>query len=1119
MDSKKREISTTFVENIVSAMGNKINNFVFVKHYGKYSIDSEDVRNAMMAYDNIDIYYTHFANNEMVGSFEPFLTIIKKCYIKYYSDNTIDEYLDKFDIYQLQKSFFKSYIDSGSCERYEPYILDEIEYEKEKIVESVANIIITLSVKHPMLVMVDNVHMVPKITISLLKYIIDNSNNQNIGLFAAYNDLKHVTSVNRNIWNEYIKLIVSKRCMYEVGACENREDVEDSSEFVFDSKRAYEYLLKLKTMYCAVGLEQADYYLQKIHEKLSNERMNIDFKCKFELYKLYAQVLINSGDFATALLICDNLKEMCELDASPEYEYDYHYLHAYTQMYSGKMEYAKKSAHQCKSIALEMRDESYIFRADMLILMAETSGWHNIYFLVKDVTVTDEFIEKVKEYGYYNHLAHIYIYAYDNDFERFRKVKTSEEFEKTLEKYRDGVELAEKLGNMCLIRKAFRKVIMMTSAIGLFNITDYYYHKYIDLLGEGDEQELADVKNGQGYINCAARKFEKANDSYNISLDILMKRGEIKIVGETLYNMSINCILAEDFNNAYNYLKICTNIIRKMRLIDLRVCNIAKIYGLLALCSARLSFEYESIFCLNTNRKFLEHIINNRTYRDVDNVDRAFTGNDDELFLQYFVNGLLEEKNGRNKQALKYYKTAEKHCLCSEGNLFFSFVQLRVAMANVYRTLGNEEKALEMIDEAYAYAKDKNYEDQMVALTKMRENGEYVQDSIELPLKNHTMEEIDDLLEKSSTAMQNHDMKMQIEFISIWQNILEINDKTKEDLIKTAANTFMLNFNLDSFLYIKFYENTAQILYSDGSVELTNSDIEMLREYFEKSKTGFVTAKIDKNYDDYKKILEIFGMDVLCSIVCSPFFENEKLDALFISCIYMKTNWSIETYRYLLNETEANIFNLLLRQLLLAVDKIENINKIRHINNALQKSSVTDYLTGLRNRNGFYEKINRLIEESNAASKTLNLAILYIDLDNFKYYNDTFGHDVGDLVLKEIAHVLNVSAREKGFAIRYGGDEFLIVLVDSNKEEAMATARMTLDSILSKNGYASEISSFLEKQVIIKREKMLSCSIGVATAEKVSSDKELSQLIKNADSSLYDVKHTTKNAVKFYEKH
>ena len=360
-------------------------------------------------------------------------------------------------------------------------------------------------------------------------------------------------------------------------------------------------------------------------------------------------------------------------------------------------------------------------------------------------------------------------------------------------------------------------------------------------------------------------------------------------------------------------------------------------------------------------------------------------------------------------------------------------------------------------------------------------------------------------------------MTTQMEFISIWQNILEINDKTKEELVKTAANSFMLNFNLDSFLYIKFNEKTAKIMFSDGSVDLSDNDIEVLRTYFEKSKTGFVTSKIEKNYDDYKQILEIFGMDTICSIVCSPFFENEKLDSLFISCIYMKTNWSIESYRYLLNESEATVFNLLLRQLLLAIDKIENMNEIRQINEALKESSYKDYLTGLRNRNGFYEKVNRLIYESKATSSLLNLAILYIDLDNFKYYNDTFGHDVGDLVLKEIAEVLNESAGEKGFAIRYGGDEFLIILVNSNKEEAMATARMTLDMILSKNGYVSEISSFLGKQVIIKREKTLSCSIGVAVSENVMSDEELSKLINCADSSLYSVKHTTKNAVKFFE--
>ena len=84
MDNRKREISATFIKNIVSTMGVSTNNFVLVKHYGNYSIDLEDAKKAMMEYSNIQIYYTHFANNEMVGSFEPFLTIIKNCYIMHY---------------------------------------------------------------------------------------------------------------------------------------------------------------------------------------------------------------------------------------------------------------------------------------------------------------------------------------------------------------------------------------------------------------------------------------------------------------------------------------------------------------------------------------------------------------------------------------------------------------------------------------------------------------------------------------------------------------------------------------------------------------------------------------------------------------------------------------------------------------------------------------------------------------------------------------------------------------------------------------------------------------------------------------------------------------------------
>ena len=68
-----------------------------------------------------------------------------------------------------------------------------------------------------------------------------------------------------------------------------------------------------------------------------------------------------------------------------------------------------------------------------------------------------------------------------------------------------------------------------------------------------------------------------------------------------------------------------------------------------------------------------------------------------------------------------------------------------------------------------------------------------------------------------------------------------------------------------------------------------------------------------------------------------------------------------------------------------------------------------------------------------------------------------------------------------------------------------------------RNGFSAEISILLGKQAIINREKRVSCSIGVSICDDVRSSYELSDLIKNADSSLYSVKHTTKNAVKFFE--
>ena len=1116
MTRGKKVISSTHVDNIVASMGKKNSNYAFIKHYGKYRINEDDVKDVMSTYEDIEVYYVHFANNEMVGSYEPFLSIIKTFYEKYYNEISVEEYLSKFDIYELHLPFFETYIERGEAERYEPFLLGEIAFEKKMMWQSLANVVVTLSKEHPILIMMDNAHMIPVASIRLLKLLFEHPENQNIGVVAAYNDKKSVAGISRKQWNNFVNLINVKGCVFEGGIHGKATNTDEYSGFVVDGKKIPEYVHKIKSMYYTVELERAEFYLQKIYKKIFDERIEIEADCKFEILRLYTEVLINLGDFATALIICDNLKEMCGLYNKPEYKYYYYLLYTYIEMYSRRAESAKALIAECKKVA-EKLDDAYLFRAELLEYMIDMSGWHNIFFVGVDIEISDEFIEKIKKYRYFNHLANLYIYGFANDVNQYNNAETIEEVEQGMDRYHDGLALAEKVGNTSLILKAYQKHVMMSSAQGAFNITEKYYEKYFEFLGDSSAIDFANAKNGQGYINCTARNFKKANESYNSALSILMSLGDIRAVGETLYNMSVMCILAQDYRTAFNYLKVCVRIVEKMRLNDLRVCNLAKLYGLLALSSVRLSYESDCSFYLNTNKKFLDYIINKRTFKGEGGKSQVFTGNDDELFLHYFVRGLLEERHGDYEDAIASFDIAEKHCMNSLGNMFFSYVQLHVARAEVYRKLGDKEKELLMIDKAYTYAKERNYEGQMSLLENMRHGGEYKQEVVECPLENHTIEQIDELLDKESVVMKNHDMSNHMEFVSVWQNIIEISDKTKEELVRTAANSFMVNFNVDSFVYIEYHEKSATILFNNSSAELGEEELEMLRVYFEKRKSGFVTAKTDKDYEDYKKILDLFGIDLVCSMVCNPYYENEKLDSLFISCVNIKASWNIENYRHFLNEDEAGIFSLLLRQLLLAVDKIENLNEIKHMNEALKQSSLTDYLTNLRNRNGLYDSFNKMLRESNRSGVPFDLAVLYIDLDNFKYYNDTFGHDVGDLVLKEVAHILNNTAKENGFAIRYGGDEFLIILVNTTKEEAMQKAQWILDTLISQDGYVDRISEFLGKQVVIKEGKRLSCSIGVAMATNIKAEKDLSELLKHADSSLYDVKNTTKNAIKYYE--
>jgi len=161
-----------------------------------------------------------------------------------------------------------------------------------------------------------------------------------------------------------------------------------------------------------------------------------------------------------------------------------------------------------------------------------------------------------------------------------------------------------------------------------------------------------------------------------------------------------------------------------------------------------------------------------------------------------------------------------------------------------------------------------------------------------------------------------------------------------------------------------------------------------------------------------------------------------------------------------------------------------------------------DALTGLLNRRFHYERLQEAIELTQSSGDVL--AVLYLDIDDFKHLNDTYGHRYGDLVLKEVAERMTQSLRHGDTLARIGGDEFLL-LIEKLKPE---TARETMEGI---QGTLHEI--LREPFQINDCESFLSLSVGIAIYPYDGTDPEM--LIKNADIAMYEAKYSGKNTYRF----
>jgi diguanylate cyclase (GGDEF)-like protein len=172
-----------------------------------------------------------------------------------------------------------------------------------------------------------------------------------------------------------------------------------------------------------------------------------------------------------------------------------------------------------------------------------------------------------------------------------------------------------------------------------------------------------------------------------------------------------------------------------------------------------------------------------------------------------------------------------------------------------------------------------------------------------------------------------------------------------------------------------------------------------------------------------------------------------------------------------------------------------------------------DQLTKLPNRRMLNDRLSQALALSKRTGRYG--ALMFIDLDNFKPLNDQFGHNIGDLLLIEVAARLTRDMREMDTVARFGGDEFVIVLSELEAEEASSTLRahVAAKKIQASLGqpYHINVTDKYGSRVI---EHSCSASIGVAMFINHNSPQE--DVVKWADMAMYDAKTAGRNQIYFY---
>ncbi len=340
----------------------------------------------------------------------------------------------------------------------------------------------------------------------------------------------------------------------------------------------------------------------------------------------------------------------------------------------------------------------------------------------------------------------------------------------------------------------------------------------------------------------------------------------------------------------------------------------------------------------------------------------------------------------------------------------------------------------------------------------------------------------------SDTMQESTEIVTEISNIYQFKKAIE-QDVSKDDIYKRLAYIIKEKFMIENFTFVEIESDTliARNVFQEGKLFMCDNKIFGEIERCRAKRTGNKVMS-----SDFHSICPSFscGEDCDKEHICIPISMSGQI-GIVINMVFESEEE--------LEEKKGHI-----PYILNYANEAAPVLETKRLMQMLKESSLKDAMTGLYNRRFLDEYVEKL--QPQILRQKSSVAIFMVDMDHFKMVNDTYGHDVGDTVLKELSKILADNVREGDLVVRYGGEEFIIIAHNIEDEENTISLAEKLRSKVE------------EKSIDIGNSKTLKKTISIGISLFPKDNNSIWQAIKYADLALYEAKTSGRNrVVRYYE--